>query len=750
VLQGVTRIAIRAPRRIIAVALLVLVGTAIVGVPVTESLSGGGGMRDPASESSQAAKLLSDKFDQGDMTMVISVTSNEGARNSAARTLGTDIVRQLQKSPHVGQVTSAWTAPTAALISENGKTGLIVAGISGNDNEAPKYARQLADELVHDRDGVTVRVGGEPTIYWQTTDQTRTDLVLIESLALPLSFLVLIWVFGGLVAAALPMAVGVLAILGTMAVLRLVSLLTNISIFALNLTVALGVALAIDYTLLILSRYRDEMATGAHRFEALERTMTTAGRTVLFSAMTVASSMVAMVLFPQYFLKSFAYAGVAVVTLAATASILVTPAAITLLGDRLDLLEIRRLLRRMLGRPDPSPKPVEQTFWYRLTTFVMRHAVPIGAAIIAVLLVLGAPFLGVKWGFPDDRMLPASTSGRQVGDELRNDFAVNPLTNITVVTPDAAGVSTDDFSRYAAALSTVSDVSSVSSPGGTFVDGRPAGPPTAPTGVKDGSVFLTATSTAPLFSDESARQLDGLHAVATPANKTVQLGGIAQSNHDSVHAITSRLRLVLGIIAGITLALLFLLTASVVLPVEAVLLNILSLTAAFGALVWVFQDGHLGALGSTVTGTLDVNLPVLLFCIAFGLSMDYEVFLISRIREYWLQSDRTAAANSESVALGVARTGRVITAAALVMSISFAALMAAQVSFVRMLGLGLTLAVLMDATLARMLLVPAFMRVVGHLNWWAPKPLARLHERIGLSETAKPAAPDTSPPLEPA
>jgi RND superfamily putative drug exporter len=246
-----------------------------------------------------------------------------------------------------------------------------------------------------------------------------------------------------------------------MAVLRLIELVTSVSIFALNLTIALGVALAIDYTLLILSRYRDEMATGATQYEALERTMTTAGRTVLFSAMTVASSMVPMVLFPQYFLKSFAYAGVAVVILAATASIVVTPAAIVLLGDRLDALDIRRLLRRMRGRPDPPPKPVEQTFWYRLSTFVMRHAIPIGAAVIAVLLVLGAPFLGVKWGFPDDRMLPPSVSARQVGDQLRNDFAVNPLTNISVVMPDADGVSAEDFKRYAAALSKVSDVSSV-------------------------------------------------------------------------------------------------------------------------------------------------------------------------------------------------------------------------------------------------------------------------------------------------
>ena len=258
------------------------------------------------------------------------------------------------------------------------------------------------------------------------------------------------------------------------------------------------------------------------------------------------------------------------------------------------------------------------------------------------------------------------------------------------------------------------------------------------------------TSTAPLFSDASASQLDALHAVATPAHKTVQLAGVAQGNRDSVHAITSRLPLVLGIIAGITIVLLFLLTGSVVLPVKAVLLNILSLTAAFGALVWVFQDGHLGALGSTVTGTLDVNVPVLLFCIAFGLSMDYEVFLISRIREYWLASDRTPAANDESVALGVAHTGRVITAAALLMSISFAALMAAQVSMMRMFGLGLTVAVLMDATLVRMLLVPAFMRVLGRANWWAPKPLARLHDRFGLGETVGHGTPDAQTLREPA
>jgi putative drug exporter of the RND superfamily len=749
-LQGITRLAIAAPRRVIAVVLLVMVGTAIFGVPVSNSLSAGG-TRDPTSESSQATKLLSDKFDQGDMAMIVSVTSNDGVESPAVRAVGTDIVRQLQTSPHIVHVTSAWTAPSVpSMISEDRKTGLIVASISGSDNEAPKYARQLADELLHDRDGVTLRAGGEATIYAEVNSQSGKDLLFMESLAIPLSFFLLVWVFGGLLAAALPIAVGGFAILGSMAVLRTISLFTDVSIYALNLAVAMGLALAIDYTLLILSRFRDELAEGADREAALIRTMATAGRTVLFSAMTVALSMVTMVLFPQYFLMSFGYAGVAVVVFAAAAAVVVTPAAIVVLGERLDSLDVRRLLRHLLGRPEPTPRPVEQTFWYRSTKFAMRHALSVGVAIIALLLVLGAPFLGVRWGFPDDRVLPESASARQVGDQLRTDFAVDSSRNVTVVLPDASGVTPEELTRYATELSRVPDVSSVSAPGATFVDGAPAGPSSAPTGTKDGSAFLTVTSTAPLFSDASASQLDALHAVATPAHKTVQLAGVAQGNRDSVQAITSRLPLVLGIIAGITIVLLFLLTGSVVLPVKAVLLNILSLTAAFGALVWVFQDGHLGALGSTVTGTMDVNVPVLLFCIAFGLSMDYEVFLISRIREYWLASDRTPAANDESVALGVAHTGRVITAAALLMSISFAALMAGQVSMMRMLGLGLTVAVLMDATLVRMLLVPAFMRVLGRANWWAPKPLARLHDRFGLGETVGHGTSDAQTLREPA
>jgi RND superfamily putative drug exporter len=424
----------------------------------------------------------------------------------------------------------------------------------------------------------------------------------------------------------------------------------------------------------------------------------------------------------------------------------VTPAALILLGDRLEALDVRRLL----GRPRATPGPVDQLFWYRWTKVVLRHAVPLGLSVAAVLVVLGLPFLGVKWGYPDDRALPESLSARQVGDALRNDFVNNSEAAVSVVLPDADGVSRGDLERYATELSLAPDVAAVSAPSGTFVAGALVGPPSAPTGQEQGSVFLTVDSTAPLFSDRSDAQLAALHAVGAPA--PVEFTGIAQINRDSVDAITARLPLVLGVIAAIMVVLLFLLTGSVVLPLKALVLNVLSLSAAFGAMVWIFQDGHLGGFGTTASGTLIANMPVLLFCIAFGLSMDYEVFLVSRIREYWLASEsglaaqpdsvRAQADNDESIVLGIAHSGRVVTAAALIMSISFAALIAANVAFMRMFGLGLTLAVLVDATLTRMVLVPAFMHVAGRWNWWAPPPLQRLHRRLGLSEGGVTVRPD--------
>jgi len=749
-LQRIALLAIAAPRRIIAIALLVFIAAAVFGIPVAKSLSPGG-FQDPNSESARAIRLLSDKFGQSGQQLLILVTAPGGANSGQARKVGTDIVENLKRSPLVYSVSSPWTMPASAppeaaadLVSKDGRSGLIVVNVKGGENNAQNNARTLSDQFVHDRDGVKVLAGGAAMQYAQINTQNQADLLVMEMIALPMSFLVLVWVFGGLLAAALPMALGALAVVGSMSVLRLVTFATDVSIFALNLSTALGLALAIDYTLLIISRYRDELAEGSDRDEALIRTMATAGRTVLFSATTVALSMSATALFPMYFLKSFAYAGVATVAFVATAAIVITPAAIVLLGPRLDSLDVRRLLRRALARPRPAHKPVEEMFWYRSSKLVMRRWLPVGLAVVAVLLLLGLPFFSVKWGFPDDRVLPASASSHQLGDQLRTNFAHDSAMTVPIVVPDVRDLSPAELDRYAADLSRVPHVASVAAPTGTFVAGQRRGPPAGASGLVDGSAFLTVSSTAPEFSRASDSQLKRLHAVPGPGGRPVAMAGVAQVNRDSVDAVTKRLPAVLGLMAAITFALLFLLTGSVVLPAKALVCNLLSLTAAFGALVWIFQDGHLGAMGTTPSGTLVANMPVLLFCIAFGLSMDYEVFLVSRIREFWLVSGaarRTKlspveahAANDESVALGVARTGRVITAAALVMSMSFAALIAAHVSFMRMFGLGLTLAVIADATLVRMVLVPAFMHVMGRWNWWAPKPLVWIHQRFGVSE----------------
>ncbi|OSC42511.1 MMPL family transporter [Mycobacterium decipiens] len=743
-LHRIAILATTAPRRILAVVTLVMIGAAVFGIPVIDHLSAGG-FDDPNSESTRASQLLTDKFNQSDQQLLVTVTAPQGATSPLARAVAIGIVEKLRASSYVLSVASLWTQPataTSGMVSKDGKTGLIVANLAGGENTAPKYAKELSDDVITDQDGLVVRAGGGAMIYAQVNDRTELDLLRMELIAIPLSFVVLVWAFGGLIAAVVPIGVGVLAILGSLSVLRLITYATDVSIYALNLTMAMGLALAIDYTLLIISRYREELAAGSTGDDAIARTILTAGRTVGFSAFTVALSMAALTLFPMYYLRSFAYAGIATVGFAAASAIIAAPAAITLLGDRLNALDFRRSLRRLLRRPERDQRPVEQFVWYRSSKFVLRHRVPIGVTVVAVLLLAGVPFLHVQWGYPDDRVLPASASSRQVGDELRSNFTDDNSKSIQVVIPDAHGLTAEQLGQYAAALSRVDDVLDVSAPSGTYRDGRVIGPPEAPTGVSGGSAFLTVNSKAPLYSHVSDAQLDALHAVTPPQARSVDFGGLAETNRDSVDAIQARLPSVLGFIAVVTFALLFLLTGSIVLPLKAIILNLMSLTAVFGALVWVFQDGHLGALGTTSTGTLVANLAVLLFCIAFGLSMDYEVFLLARIREYWCELKRGMSAttpraiNDESVTLGIAYTGRVITAAALIMAISFAALTTAEVSFMRMFGLGLTIAVLVDATVVRMVLVPAFMYIMGGWNWWAPAPLVRLHKRIGINEYA--------------
>ncbi|MFW0791157.1 MMPL family transporter [Gordonia sp. CPCC 205333] len=733
-LVRLTRIVIGAPKVVLVGALIVLVLGGIFGAGAAQGLLAGG-YSDPHSESERANTILDDEFARGGLQVVVKLDAAPNvnmATDPTARRVGEQVIQQLKAHSFVQRpILSVWHNPAAAaaLQSREGNSAIIIATLAGGEGKAPAHAEEIDDQLTGEREGITLTVGGQALVFGQVNTQTSRDLLIAEAIAIPISFVVLIVVFGGLVAAGLPIIVGIASIIGTFALLRIISSFTDVSVFALNLTTAMGLALAIDYTLLIISRYREEVAGGRNRPDAIVASMATAGRTVMFSAVTVGLSLSALVLFPMYFLKSFAYAGIGVVVVALVAALILTPALLMLLGDRVDALDLRRPIRRRLGLGAPTVRVAEETWWYRAVQFVLRHAAPIALVVVIFLLVLGAPFLSMKFGFPDDRVLPTSATARSVQDEIRRDYAEDLSSTVTVV---VRGASAQDLSRYSADLSKVDGINSVSSSSGSYIRGEQKAPGSPADTRGDLSIITLSTNATPT-SEDGENQLTALRDVTRPGSE-VLFTGLGQRNVDTVDSIYGALPWVLAWIGIATFILLFLFTGSVVLPLKALVLNVLSLTATFGAMVFFFQEGHLGGLGTTSTGYLVSTMPVLMFCVAFGLSMDYEVFLLGRIREKWLSSDRTREDSDHAVAFGLASTGRVITAAALLMSIVFAGMIASQVSFMRMFGVGLTLAVLMDATLIRMLLVPSFMKLAGRANWWAPGPLRRLHDRIGLSE----------------
>ena len=725
---------ISAPRRVLVIAGLLFGLGAVFGSSAADHLSSGG-FRDPGAASTRAEDLLQHDFRAGDANLIIEVSSPAGVDDAATRARGLAVTRAVDASPFASQVRSYWSAPKSqagALRSNDGRSALVVARIAGDDSQAPERAAALTEPLTGTHDGVTVLGGGIGNAYQQVNDQTKSDLAVAEAIAIPITVVVLIWVFGSVIAALLPLAVGLSAIVGTMAILRGLAAVTDVSIYALNMTTAMGLALAIDYSLFVVSRYREETRNGAPSDVAVRRTMQTAGRTVLFSALTVGLSLAAMLVFPVYFLRSFAYAGIAVVGLATLAALVLLPALLTLLGARVDALDLRALIRRLLRRPPPTVKPLEQTFWYRFAHAVMHRAVPVALLVTAVLVILGLPFTRAHFAYPDDRVLPPTAQAHQVGDDLRDRFGSNASSTIFVVAPDV-GDQGGAVAGYAADLSRLDGVTAVASAAGTYADGA-AVSPADPSMTKGGTTYLAVqTSTDP----QSSTAKDLLAGVeAAPAPWPTLVGGETADNRDSLQALAGALPYALAWIAIALFVVLFLFTGSVVLPLKALVLNTLSLSATFGAMVWIFQEGHLGWVypDLTTTGYLVPTMPLLMFCVAFGLSMDYEVFLLSRIREAWLESGRTSADNRHAVAVGLGRTGRIVTAAAVLMAIVFAAIATSGISFMMMFGTGLTLAVLMDATVVRATLVPAFMRLAGSWNWWAPRPLARLHRRIGLSE----------------
>ncbi|UQA90710.1 MMPL family transporter [Streptomyces halobius] len=771
-------------RRRVPVLLAVLLAVAAavpVGGGVADRLSSGG-FTDPAAESSKTQDFLADRFGSGVPNLVFLARAPGPVDDPRTASAGRDLTRRLAQEPGVLSAASYWTAPRESaqpLKARDGRSALVLMRLGGDEDRVRATAKELVPRFTGRHGVLRLSATGEAQVSGEVQEQSERDLLRAEAYAAPVILLILLFVFGSAVAAGLPLLIGVFSILGTFVVLQVLSHLTSVSVFAINITTALGLGLAIDYSLFIVTRFREEMARGLGTTEAVAQSVRTAGRTVLFSALTVALSLSALLVFPLYFLRSFAYAGVAVVALAAFAAVVVLPAVLGVLGPRIDALDVRRLFRcrpkrdgdrggQGMGPEGPAggsgraagtgrttrtgqttgtgqvagtaeaagaggARPGNNGFWHRLATAVMRRPVLCATGVITLLVVLGLPFTRISFGLIDDRVLPADAPAHRTAQFVREEFASRENSALSVVLPTISGSGDrQQVTAYATRLSALPGVARVDTVTGSYAGGRQVAPASAASAAftANGASWLSVVPSVEPFSSAGAKLVERLRADGAPG--AVLVGGDAAVLADTRDTLADRLPEAALIVGGTTVALLFLFTGSVLIPFKAVLLNLLSLTATFGAMVYVFQEGHLRWLVGdfTVTGMVDTSMPVLMFCVAFGLSMDYEVFLLSRIKEVYAETGD----NTLAVAAGLERTGRLVSAAAALVAVVMIALATSGITFLKLLGVGLALAVLLDATLVRGVLVPAVMRLAGRANWWAPRPLRRLHGKLGLSD----------------
>ncbi|MDT9701486.1 MMPL family transporter [Streptomyces sp. P17] len=704
-----------------------------LGGAVNSKLSSGG-YEVPDAPSTQANAILSEKFGTGEPNLVLLVKTPKGADDPDTAAKGAALTEKLGAEDGVQEAASYWTLDKApSLKAEKSDSALVLAHLEGNEDEVDDYLAKLRPHYEDGFEGLQIQFGGRAEAYAEMNEQTQEDLALAETLVLPLTLILLVFIFRGVIAALLPLAVGIVAIIGALGVLRVLVELTDVSVFAMNLTTGLGLGLGIDYSLFVVSRYREELKKGVEVNDAIATSLRTAGRTVLYSAITVALSLSALLLFPMYFLRSFAYAGIAVVAFAVVAALVLLPALLAVIGTRINKWSWNR------RKPETA---VENGFWHKLATLVMRRPLPLATGVIVILLLLGSPFLGIKLNLADERTLPADAEAHQVGTVLVEDYSAREMEPLMVVAENAGDASAREtnVAAYAETLSKLDNVARVDALTGSYTDGKQI----APAGAineryeKGEGTWLSVIPEVGSYTDEGQDLVGDIRDTKAPF-EDVKVAGTAASFKDTMTSLTDRMPWALLLIAVSTFVLLFLMTGSVLMPVKAFVLNLLSLTATFGAMVWVFQDGNLMWLTGdfTVTGGIVATTPIMMFCVAFGLSMDYEVFLLSRIKEEY---DRNGD-NTRAVALGLQRTGGLVTAAAALIALVFASFLVSGITYMKLLGLGLALAVLMDATLVRGILVPAFMRLAGRYNWWAPRPLTRVYERFGLSEAEDDAAP---------
>jgi RND superfamily putative drug exporter len=639
---------------------------------------------------------------------VIAVVENAPVAKPSTRARVEALENSVRQRADVKSVSGYYDTRSPAFASRDGRSTYFAVALKPTEDKAWQQAgADIADQLSA-HPGVVV--GGAAVAQEQVNKQVEKDLRMAELLAFPLLFLLSLLFFRSLVASVLPLMIGGLAIVGTFLILRIASELGSISIFALNLTTALGLGLAIDYSLFIVSRYREEIAKDGPGLAAMRRVLATSGRTVFFSSLTVAAALASLLVFPQRFLYSMGLGGSLVALFAATISLTVLPAVLTMLGTRVNA-GAPRFLRR---RAEADARPDESGFWFRLSRTVMRRPIPIATLSALLLIALGLPFLGIKFNTVDPTVLPKSASARQAYDTVRAEF---PPYRETPIWIDVEGGGRGAAAQVAAAARHVPGVAEVAPP-------QP---------LRGGVTAVQATSAHPFASDASEETVRRIRDLPPPPGARLLVGGATADFIDFQASLDRHLPIALAIVVVATLTILFLMTGSVVLPVKSLIMNFLNLSAVFGLLVLIFQDGRLEELLSySSPGAIEQTMPILLFAVAFGLSTDYAVFLLSRIKE----ARDNGASDSESVAIGLERTGRIVTAAALLFAVAMGAFATSQIIFIKENGVGTALAVLIDATVIRALLVPSLMELLGKWNWWAPAPLRRLHERFGIRESA--------------
>ncbi len=709
------RFAFRRRWALLVASLLVMAIGGIWGTGVISALSQGG-FNDPAAQSTKAAAVLAKDFARSSADAIIIYSAPSGSAltvdSPAFSQAITRVAASLPAAKVIGFATYWNTGLNPAFVTPDHRTTYAIVRLAGADETARAQAyADVAPKFL--AQGLVTQRGGNAAIQETMTTTIQKDIARAETMSFIALGILLVIVFGSAVASTLPLAIGGIAILGAFTALRLLTYATDISVFALNIVTMLGLGLAIDYGLFMVSRFREQLAAGDDVETAVVNTVATAGRTVAFSGITVAVSLGALILFPQVFLRSMGMGGIAAVLVAMVAALTTMPALLAVLGRRVDA-------GRMPWYRLEKSTSNDHGAWSRLATAVMRRPIVVVVATLAVLLVLGAPFLKVTFGGIDARALPATNEARVATQFATKNFPSFGTTPINVVVQHAGSVSLATLQSYAHEL-------------GSLPTATQAVVVTPATAATNNTALINVQYAGNSIDVKPRALLGAIRAAAPPAGTTVLVGGRTAELVDLLKSLKDRLPLAAGYLVVVTFLLLFLAFGSIVLPIKAIVMNVLSLSATFGVLVWGFQQGHLsGLLHFTSTGTLEATQPVLILALAFGLSMDYEVFLLSRMREEWDASHD----NRRAVRLGLQRTGRIITSAALLFVVVIIAFSTSGVTFIKMIGVGLAVAVVVDATIVRALLVPATMALLGDWNWWLPAPLERFWNRFGVRESA--------------